>query len=65
MLVLCRSFCCIGGGAGTASGETDGDFVAKGDNAGWKLGDKALPAWWCIPELPIDIPGCAPIGDLK
>ena len=45
MLVLCRSFCCIGGGAGTARGETDGDLVAKGDNAGWKLGDNALPAW--------------------
>ena len=60
-----RSFCCIGGGAGTARGETDGDFVANGERAGWKLGDNALPAWWCIEELPIDIPGWAPIGDLK
>ena len=54
---MCKSFCCIGGGAGTASGDTEGDFVARGESAGWKFGDNALLDWWCIDELPIDVPG--------
>ncbi len=39
---------------GTESGDTEGDFVASGERAGWKEGERAepTPASWEMGERP-------------